>query len=55
MKLKEQIEAIDSTIHLLLHLAEGGADIMLDTLIGLNSAKYELEGLMQERELAGRQ
>ena len=54
MELKLQIEAVDWTIHFLLNLAEEGKDISLDTLIGLNSAKYELETLMQERELAGR-
>ena len=54
MELKEQIATIDWTIHFLLAIAEKGEDIMLDTLIGLNSARDELESLMQERELARR-
>lgn len=55
MELCEQISAIEWTIHHLLFLAEAGKDdISIDNLIALNSAKYELETLMEEREIQKR-
>lgn len=60
MELKEQIENIDWTIHHLIDLT--GRDIenvdleaTLSCLYGLNETKFELESLMEERALAGRQ
>lgn len=53
MELRKQIEAVEWTIHFLLGLAGEGKDIPYDTIIGLNSAKDELEE-MEEREVAGR-
>ena len=55
MELREQIDAVEWTIHHLLFLAEAGKDdISIDNLIALNSAKYELETLLEERELQKR-
>lgn len=54
MELRKQIEAVEWTIHFLLELAGEGKDIPYDPIIGLNSAKGELEELMEERGIAGR-
>lgn len=52
MELREQIAAVEWTIHHLLFLAEVGKDdVSIDNLIALNAAKYELETLLEEREL----
>ena len=58
MKLKEQKENIEWVMDYILNTLEFVEDkvntcAVLEGLVGLNHTRYELQGLIEERELAG--